>query len=160
MLVSTRGTAGASRDVSDSGWANLTVDMGSLASATGNIDRFNTDAGVLNTSTAYQLLQRSYNLLSYGNNTPDLILMSMTPYEDYDIATANKVTFDKGTVGASGCCELPVRDPQVPQGCDCDLGGRNNLNRRRSGHIRCHGGRRDDLHPQHENVGHVGRRDG
>jgi len=88
------------------GWRNLTMDLGDL-SATGNIDRFNTDAAVLTTSLAYQSVQRAYNLLSYGSNTPDLILMSMNAYEDYELAHTPFTRFDKGTVGVSGSANLP-----------------------------------------------------
>jgi len=91
--------AGIDRSGSDSaatGRRNLSSDMNSAGTFASGI-----------TGNASLGLKRAKNLLSRGGQGPDLILMSLAPYESLETLGESVVRFDKGVGGAAGAMNFP-----------------------------------------------------
>ena len=97
--------AGIDRSQTDDGavgWRNLSVQI-NAASMGAAVDLF-TD-GV--SSTPYKALKRAIRHCKRGSRRPDLILMSLQAYEDFEYLAESAVRFEKGMGGASGSAQIP-----------------------------------------------------
>ena len=93
--------AGIDRSGTDDGavgWRNGAADISTATS--GFRDR--TAA-----TSAYPILRRSYNLLSRGSRHPDMILMTLGAYEDFESIGEDVVRFHKGISGQAGQFNFP-----------------------------------------------------
>lgn len=93
--------AGIDRSGTDDGavgWRNGAMDIASL-----------TDGFTSRTSatSAYPALRRAYNLCSRGTRTPDLILMTLDPYEHFEGLGEDVVRYNKGLDGQMGRFNFP-----------------------------------------------------
>lgn len=78
-------------------WQNASADMGDCA----------TDTAFSATSTLYKAFKRMLNILHRGMNGPDVVLMSLKPYEDFGLIGEGKATFEKNLGGMAGSFNLP-----------------------------------------------------
>lgn len=85
-------------DTGATGWRNASADLSVAQSDT---------AFSSLTDEYYTSLRRMKNMVSRGAMGPDLILMSLKPYEDFESLHESNVRFEKGTSGPQGMANFP-----------------------------------------------------
>lgn len=101
--------AGINRGASDDGavgWRNLSQSVnGNDLIDSGTSSSYNFTGGL--NSDIYNVFKRAMRYCKRGSRRPDLVLMSLLPYEEFEYLSENAVRFEKGTGGGSGSAEIP-----------------------------------------------------